>query len=227
MRITTRIAAAADRSYTRIPFPSADLADCLNEAGKIDRIKAQLAFVGGDGDYQPFTHSSDDDDCVYLAALTLMEQLHDAFHAAAERNDTDVNVGAVTRQDERLERNMGRGRYVIVRQDICRTLDGVRVNLSVGNPHNVVGQAEQEAWCYAATVIQLWLRIADQVKWLRVECRDRPEIVAEARERNRRAELRREYAVCPSRVNGYCSPVRPQCPLFGAKGVCRYAEVAR
>ena len=75
MRISIPIAAGGGRSNTRMPMPSASLDECLGVNGKIDRAKAQLALA----DRHFFCPSSEDDEFVYLAALTLLDTIHDAY----------------------------------------------------------------------------------------------------------------------------------------------------
>ena len=225
MRIQTRIAAGGDRALTRIPYARTELKNCLNSDGKIDRSKAQRAFAcgDGDGDYIPFTPASSDDETVYFAALTFLELFHDAYKQVMERGEgAEVSDGARTRQDQRLEAKMDRGKFVYARTDIKRTAGGVRVKLTVGNPHNVVGQAEQEAWTFTKTCAQLWMRIKAQVPWVELEC-ERADVLAAAKADNDRASARRKYAQCDRRQNGYCSPPNCDCPFFKV-GRCGYGK---
>ena len=220
MRITTRIAAGGGRSLTRIPFPRAEMKDCL-KAGtdKIDPVKIQLAFAAEEIEgFMPFTAASTDDARVYWAAATFLETFHDAYDGAI-KSGADIATGTVTKQDERLEARMDRGKFVYARQDIRRCADGVRVALTVGNPYGIVGNAEEEARAFTATCCQLWLRIAEQVEWLRVEAD--AEIMEKAKANNAAADLRKKReplkamrVQCERRQGCYCSPCKMDCPLF-------------
>lgn len=65
MRISIPIAAGGGRSNTRMPMPSASLDECIGSNGKIDRVKAQIAFA----DRKFFCPSSEDDEFVMGEAL--------------------------------------------------------------------------------------------------------------------------------------------------------------
>ena len=224
MRISVRIAAGGNRALTRLPLPRRKLQECLNERGKIDRAKAQLAFAPApDDDFRPFTPASTDDDAVYFAVLTFSELLEDAFADVAADPNADVSAGAVTRQDQHLERRFEKKRFVYARVNFRRNASAVRASVGVDNPQEIVGQSETEAWCFAKTAAQLLLRMAQQIAWLSVECPERPEIIDEARESNDAAALRRDHAECANRVNGYCSPMSPTCPFY-RKGQCMWGR---
>lgn len=231
MRISIRVSAAGDRSLTRIPFAARELKDCLNCHGKIDRALAQTALFGSvshaDGSYNPFTPSSSDDEMVYFAALTFLDNLHEAYATVVADERADCHAETQCRQDERLVTRMDEGRFVFVRISINRVRAGVSVSVAVNNPHGVVGKSEVEARMFAVTAVQLYLRIATQCPWISVTAA--PDIVADARAANARAEYRRDYADCPRRCGEggcYCSPIDPACPLYRA-GRCGYAEAVR
>ena len=86
MRISIPIATGGGRSNTRMPIPSASLEECLGSNGKIDRAKAQLALA----DRKFFCPSSEDDEFVYLAALTLLDTIHDAYEQVEARPDATI-----------------------------------------------------------------------------------------------------------------------------------------
>jgi len=223
MRITARIAAGGHRSLTRIPFAAELMEDCLGMDGKLDRVKAQLAFAGSSGidGWQPFTLASRDDERVYYAAMTYLELLHNAFAEVVADKRADVAEGATCRQDERLVARMDKGKFVYVRQDIRRTRDGVTVKVEVSNPHEIVGESELEARQYAGTCVQLWLRIMEQVKWILLDPSTDAEFVATAKRRNADAEDRRTYGECPNRRGDLCSPSKFDCKFY-RDGACRF-----
>jgi len=220
VRITTRIFAAGNRSLTRIPLANAAMKDCLDANGKLDPVKAQLAFaVPTTAEYAPFVSDSSDDVCVHYAALTFLKCFHDAYAEVVANDAANCDDHAVTRQDAILVKRMDGGKYVFSRMDIKRTREGVRVRLTYANPHEIVGQAIVEARTYTETCAQMWLRIAKQIPWLTVEAD--ADILADARVKNQAAEDRSKYGGCERRVNGYCSPCQFDCKFY-RNGRCAY-----
>ena len=223
MKINARIAAGANRSLTRMPLPALDMADCLDANGKLDRAKAIKAFPAEESEpgYRPFMHSSRDDSCVYFAALTFLELMHDAYQEVIANPKADCQERETCREDAKVRDKMDAGKYVHVVNDLRRVSSGVVVRVTVGNPHDVVGKVWLEATNFATLCMQLWLRIAEQVKWLRVEASD--DILAAARKANREAELRRindRRLMCKCRcASGHCSPIHPTCRFYD-KGMC-------
>ena len=216
MKINARIAAGANRSLTRMPLPALDMADCLNANGKLDRAKAIKAFPAEESDpgYRPFMHSSRDDECVYFAALTFLELMHDAYQEVIANPKADCQERETCREDAKVRVKMDAGKYVHVVNDLRRVSSGVVVRVTVGNPHEVVGKVWLEATTFATLCVQLWLRIAEQVKWLRVEAD--ADILDAARRENHEAELRRindRRLFCERRTaSGHCSPCKFDCP---------------
>ena len=96
MRISIPIAAGGGRSNTRMPMPSASLDECIGVNGKIDRAKAQLALA----DRKFFCPSSEDDEFVYLAALTLLDTIHDAYEQIEARPDATISSHDICKQDK-------------------------------------------------------------------------------------------------------------------------------
>ena len=223
MKINARISAGANRSLTRMPLPALDMADCLDANGKLDRAKAIKAFPAEESDpgYRPFMHSSRDDDCVYFAALTFLELMHDAYQEVIANPNADCQERETCREDAKVRGKMDAGKYVHVVNDLRRVSSGVVVRVTVGNPHEVVGKVWLEATTFATLCVQLWLRIAEQVKWLRVEASD--DILDAARKANREAELRHindRRLMCKCRcASGHCSPIHPTCRFYD-KGMC-------
>lgn len=220
MRISIPIATGGGRSNTRMPLPSASLKECIGHNGRIDRAKAQLAL----SDRKFFCQSSDDDEYVYFAALTLLGTIHDAYKRVKERNDATISSREVCKQDIRNSRKVERGKVVYAKIILERKASSVRARFAVDNPRNLVGEYEVEARECLITCAEILLRMKNDVKWLEVaDC----EIVAEAGRRNEEAERRRLVAwfnarrlMCKCRcATGFCSPIHPKCRFYD-KGRC-------
>ena len=215
MRISIPIATGGGRSNTRMPLPSASLKECIGHNGRIDRAKAQLALA----DRKFFCQSSDDDECVYFAALTLLGTIHDAYNRVKERNDATIGSREVCKQDTLNSRKVERGKVVYAKIILERKAATVRARFSVDNPRNLVGEYEVEARECLITCAEILLRMKKDVKWLEVaDC----EIATEAERRNEKAERRRLVAwynerrlMCKCRcASGYCSPIHPKCRFY-------------
>ena len=220
MRISIPIATGGGRSNTRMPLPSASLKECIGHNGRIDRAKAQLALA----DRKFFCQSSDDDECVYFAALTLLGTIHDAYNRVKERNDATIGSREVCKQDTLNSRKVERGKVVYAKIILDRKAAAVRARFSVDNPRNLVGEYEVEARECLITCAEILLRMKKDVKWLDVaDC----EISTEAERRNEEAEQRRMIAwynsrrlMCKCRcATGFCSPIHPKCRFYD-KGMC-------
>ena len=215
MRISIPIATGGGRSNTRMPLPSASLKECIGHNGRIDRAKAQLALA----DRKFFCQSSDDDECVYFAALTLLGTIHDAYKRVKERNDATISSHDTCKQDMLNSRKVERGKVVYAKIILERKAAAVRARFAVDNPRNLVGEYEVEARECLITCAEILLRMKKDVKWLEVaDC----EIVAEAERRNEEAEQRRTIAwlngrrlMCKCRcATGFCSPIHPKCRFY-------------
>ena len=220
MRISIPIATGGGRSNTRMPLPSASLKECIGHNGRIDRAKAQIALA----DCKYFCPSSNDDEYVYFAALTLLGTIHDAYKRVKERNDATISSHDTCKQDMLNSRKAERGKVVYAKIILERKAAAVRARFSVDNPRNLVGEYEVEARECLITCAEILLRMKKDVKWLDVaDC----EIVAEAERRNEEAERRRLVAwfnarrlMCKCRfASGYCSPIHPKCRFYD-KGRC-------
>lgn len=220
MRISIPIATGGGRSNTRMPLPSASLKECIGHNGRIDRAKAQLALA----DRKFFCQSSDDDECVYFAALTLLGTIHDAYKRVKERNDATISSREACKQDIRNSRKVERGKVVYAKIILERKASAVRARFTVDNPRNLVGEYEVEARECLITCAEILLRMRKSVKWLEIaDC----EIVEEAERRNEEAERRRLVAwynsrrlMCKCRcATGFCSPIHPKCRFYD-KGRC-------
>ena len=220
MRISIPIATGGGRSNTRMPLPSASLKECIGHNGRIDRVKAQLALA----DSKFFCQSSDDDEYVYFAALTLLGTIHDAYNRVKERNDATISSHDTCKQDTLNSRKVERGKVVYAKIILERKASSVRARFAVDNPRNLVGEYEVEARECLITCAEILLRMKKDVKWLEVaDC----EIVAEAERRNEEAEQRRTIAwlngrrlMCKCRcATGFCSPIHPKCRFYD-KGRC-------
>lgn len=222
MTITTRICAGGNRSLTRLPLPSATLAECLNANNRIDRVKAQLAFADAP---EYFNASSKDNDAVYWATMTFLECLHDAFDEVCDDPLADCDRSEQNRMDAKLVQRIDR-KCVYVRQRVNPTADGVSVRVEVSNPDGIVGQSLSEAEICAETFVQMWLRIIPQSK-IAIHLVCDSVHLDNAREKNRRAEMRRKYSRCERRCVALagempmCSPCKFDCPLF-ENGRCTY-----
>jgi len=203
-----------------MPLPSASLKECIGHNGRIDRVKAQLALA----DRKFFCPSSNDDEYVYFAALTLLGTIHDAYKRVKERNDATISSHDTCKQDMLNSRKVERGKVVYAKIILERKIATVRARFSVGNPRNLVGEYEVEARECLITCAEILLRMKKDVKWLEVaEC----EITKEAERRNEEAEQRRLVAwlnarrlMCKCRfASGYCSPIHPKCRFYD-KGRC-------
>ena len=220
MRITIPIAAGGGRSNTRLPLPSASLDDCLGPNGKIDRAKAQTALA----DRKFFCPSSEDDEFVYLAALTLLDIIHDAYKQVEARPDAVVSERDICKQDTLNSRKVERGKVVYAKIIIERKATTVRVRFAVDNPRNLVGEYEVEARECLIACAEILLRMRNDIKWLEVaDC----EITKEAERRNEEAERKRMIAwyntrrlMCKCRcATGHCSPIHPKCRFYN-RGMC-------
>ena len=203
-----------------MPLPSASLKECIGTSGKIDRVKAQLALA----DRKFFCPSSDDDEYVYFAALTLLGTIHDAYNRVKERNDATISSRDTCKQDTLNSRKVERGKVVYAKIVLERKAATVRARFAVDNPRNLVGEYEVEARECLITCAEILLRMKKDVKWLDVaDC----EISTEAERRNEEAEQRRLVAwfnarrlMCKCRfASGYCSPIHPKCRFYD-KGRC-------
>ena len=220
MRISIPIATGGGRSNTRMPLPSASLKECIGVNGKIDRAKAQLALA----DCKYFCPSSNDDEYVYFAALTLLGTIHDAYNRVKERNDATISSREVCKQDTLNSRKVDRGKVAYAKVILERKAATVRARFAVDNPRNLVGEYEVEARECLITCAEILLRMKKDVKWLDVaDC----EISTEAERRNEEAEQRRTIAWSNSRrlmckcrcATGFCSPIHPKCRFYD-KGRC-------
>ena len=220
MRISIPIAAGGGRSNTRIPMPSAPLDECLGLDGKIDRAKAQAALA----DRKFFCPSSDDDEFVYFAAMTLLGTIHDAYDKIEESPDSMISSREICKQDASNSRKVERGKVVYAKIIIERKAETVRVRFAVDNPRNLVGEYEVEARECLIACAEILLRMRNSFKW--IELAD-SEIVEEASSRNEEAERKRKIAwynerrlMCKCRcATGHCSPIHPTCRFYD-KGMC-------
>ena len=224
MRITIRIAAGANRSLTRLPLPAVPISRCLDANGKIDATKAALAFrVTDAAEYNPFVAASSDTVRVYFAALVFLDVLKNAYDEATRNAAIDCHATAQSASERKLESKLDSGRTILVRSDIRQRADGsLKVKVTIGNTKNLVGQCCDEARIFAIVSTQLWLRIGEIHPWLSVEADT--DILDEAKRKNFAADFRAEHAACPNRVNGYCSPIMPDCPCYRG-GRCGYEEM--
>ncbi|MBO7685249.1 MAG: hypothetical protein J6V72_02625 [Kiritimatiellae bacterium] len=223
MRIVTKIATAGVSGLSRFPAPNATIDECCNADGKLDFAKARKAL-----DCEQITTSDRDDLAVVAFALEYLKQLEGAVrrlsaNPANGARTMDVRTAPATPEDRRTERNMAKGRHAYVRLDVTNCLDGLHVKLSVQNPHNVVGGALRFARDYAVMCAQILLYLRGAVtlrKIVLIEGEGASGVFAEAAEIERCRDLRRKRTECPRRVNGYCSPCQPDCPLY-ENGRCK------
>ena len=220
MRISIPIAAGGGRSNTRMPMPSASLEECLGSNGKIERAKAQLALA----DRKFFCPSSEDDEFVYLAALTLLDTIHDAYEQVEARPDATISSHDICKQDTLNSRKVKSGKVVYAKVILERKAETVRVRFGIDNPRGLVGEHEVEARECLVACAEILLRMRKDCKWLEV---DDCEITAEAERRNEEAERKRKIAwlnerrlMCKCRcASGHCSPIHPTCRFYD-KGMC-------
>lgn len=220
MRISIPIAAGGGRSNTRMPMPSASLEECLDHNGKIDRAKAQAAL----SDRKFFCPSSDDDEFVYFAAMTLLDTIHDAYKQVEARADATISSCGICKQDALNSRKADRGKVVYAKVIIERKSETVRARFAIDNPRNLVGEYDAEARECLIACAEIMLRMRKDIKWLEVaDC----EITKEAERRNEEAERKRKIAwynerrlMCKCRcATGHCSPIHPKCRFYD-KGMC-------
>ena len=220
MRISIPIAAGGGRSNTRMPMPSASLDECIGVNGKMDLVKAQIAFA----DRKFFCPSSDDDEFVYFAALTLLGTIHDAYKQVEARPDATISNHDTCKQDTLNSRKVERGKVVYAKIILDRKASTVHARFSIDNPRNLVGEHEAEARECLIACAEILLRMQKDVKWLTIaDC----EVVTEAERRNEEAERKRTIArynerrlMCKCRcASGHCSPIHPKCRFYD-KGMC-------
>ena len=220
MRISIPIAAGGGRSNTRMPMPSASIDECIGVNGKIDRVKAQIAFA----DRKFFCPSNGDDEYVYFTALTLLGTIHDAYKQVEARPDAVVSNHDTCKQDTLNSRKVERGKVVYAKIILERKASTVHARFAVDNPRNLVGEHEAEARECLIACAEILLRMQKDVKWLTIAyC----EVVTEAERRNEEAERKRTIArynerrlMCKCRcASGHCSPIHPKCRFYD-KGMC-------
>jgi hypothetical protein len=226
MRITTKIATAGVAGLSRFPVPNATIEECLAPDGSLDESKVRKAL-----DIEQVQIASTDDRRVLAFAMEYLKQTRSVVeHLAKQLGPSEAaaspdgraalgqcRTSAATSGDSRCERNMRKGRYAFVRTDITGCLDGIHVRLTVQNPREVVGNAELFAHEFAVMCARILNYLADEIansQIILIPGENCDGIFAEARELDRRCDLRAKRDACPSLRNGYCSPFNPSCPLY-------------
>lgn len=232
MRIVSKIATAGIAGLSRFPVPSASIEECLAPDGSLDEGKVRKAL-----DIDQVQIASTDDRRVLAFAMEYLKQTRSVVeHLAKQLGPTEAEASpdgraalgqcrtsAATPGDSRCERNMRKGRYAFVRTDITGCLDGIHVRLTVQNPREVMGNAELFAHDFAVMCARILNYLADEIansQIILIPGENCDNIFAEARDLDRRIDLRKKRDACPNLCNGYCSPSNPSCPLYH-NGKCK------
>lgn len=221
MRIVSKISTAGASGLSRIPVPAATIDECLDSQGRLDPVKARLAL-----DIDQVQTASTDDRRVLAFALEYLTQIQSVVRhltdSLAPRNNYRAEPATVG--DRHCKRNMDKGRFTFVRTDITACRDGIHAKLSVQNPKEVIGNAEKVARDHAVMCAQILLYLKEKITTspiTLIEGDGAGGVYYEATALERRCDLRKKRDACPSRTaSGYCSPIRPDCPLY-LNGKCR------
>lgn len=227
MRITAKITTAGVAGLSRFPVPNASIDECLGPDGRLDETKARRALA-----VDQVQTASTDTRRVFAFALEYLAQTRSVVEHMASDLGPDgatvcpegVHTAPASKRDRACERRMNRGSHAYCRTDVTDCADGIHVRLSVQNPREVVGNAERFAYEYAVMCARILLYLRRSVgaaAIVLIEGDGAKGVFADAAALDRRCALRDMRDVCGSRVNGcYCSPIRPDCPLY-ENGRCK------
>ena len=228
MRIVAKIATAGVAGLSRFPVPNATIEECLTPDGRLDEYKARHAL-----NCDQVQIGSKDDRRVIAFTMEYLKQMRSVVEHLAERVGPDAasvddekgfRTSAATKNDRRCERNMKRGRHAFCRTDITGCADGIHARLTVQNPREAMGAAENFARDFAVMCARILIYLRENITTTHItliEGDGASGVFADAAELDRRCALQRMRETCPNRVNGrYCSPIRPDCPLY-QNGKCK------
>ena len=233
MRIVAKIATAGVAGLSRFPVANAEIDECLTPDGRLDEAKARAAL-----NCEQVQIASTDDRRVVAFSLEYLKQMRSVVERLAENINAQGEVAAsvtdekgcrteaATPGDRACERRMKKGRFAFCRTDITSCADGIHVKLTVQNPREVVGHTESFAYEFAVMCARILIYLKAEIATtdiVLIEGEGAQGVYDDARKLNRRDDLRKLRAQCPNRVNGYCSPCKPDCPLF-CNGKCKEAK---
>ena len=232
MRIVAKIATAGVAGLSRFPVANAEIDECLTPDGHLDEAKARKAL-----DCEQVQIASTDDRRVVAFALEYLKQMRSVVERLAEninaQGETTASVTdekgyrteAATPGGRACERRMKKGRFAFCRTDITSCADGIHVKLTVQNPREVVGHTESFAYEFAVMCARILIYLREnitQAEITLIEGEGAKGVYADAAAMNRRDDLRKLRDGCERRRNGYCSPCKPDCPLYN-NGKCKEA----
>jgi len=230
MRIVAKIATAGVAGLSRFPVANAEIDECLTPDGHLDESKARAAL-----NCEQVQIASTDDRRVIAFGLEYLKQMESIVRHLAENinaqgettaavtDEKGCRTEAVTPGDRACERRMKKGRFAFCRTDITSCADGIHVKLTVQNPREVVGHTESFAYEFAVMCARILIYLKAEITTtdiVLIEGEGASGVFADAAAMNRRDDLRKLRDGCPNRVNGYCSPCKPDCPLY-ANGKCK------
>lgn len=228
MRITTRLATAGESGFLSMPAMRHP-AEFYAKDGRIDQALAREDLANTPG----VQIASDDRGDTISFAVELLDRMRRCMHGLMSHN-SDVKYASPKEGEKKTsaQRKFDRGRVTFVRVDIRRSANpsGFRVKLSATNPKEVVGRSEEFARIYAQAFADNIVAIADAlseeqpgIAVVTQEGEGCEGVFAAARKRNDRVAANMRHENCPNRVNGYCSPCKPDCELY-CKGKCQYED---
>ena len=230
MRIVAKIATAGVAGLSRFPVANAEIDECLTPDGRLDEAKARAALnceqvqIGQKDDRRVIAFSLE-----YLKQMrSVVERLAENINAQGEvaasvTDEKGYRTEAVTPGDRACERRMKKGRFAFCRTDITSCADGIHVKLTVQNPREVVGHTESFAYEFAVMCARILIYLREAITTtdlVLIEGEGAQGVYADAAAMNRRDDLRKLRDGCERLRNGYCSPCKPDCPLYN-NGKCK------
>lgn len=222
MRITTRISASGNNSYSRFPEMKLSLDECKNEQGLLDEGKVRKALS-----CDLIQWSNRDTLRIGAFAIEFLYQLYSVFMHLVDDGRYDVRHGAVTKQDLAAYKNMKKGKYMFLRLDINEVGGKIRARISIGNPYEVKGnvfdKTLEDASIFSQILFYIQEHFGKQYIDL-VEGEGCEGIFKRAAEDAKKYDLEKEAKKeaeslqhCPNRCGqnkDYCSPIKPSCKFF-------------
>lgn len=225
MRLTYKFSTAGASGMAKMPMLRHDGEWYLGPDNMLDDAKVRTELR----DHSQVMFSSDDDRTVITFAVEFMDRVKLSWQRRMEDKTSGLTEVANKPSGTPLttaEKRMENDRVCYVRVDIGSVTGAIRVKLSVGNPRNTVGHSEEMAGYVAQTFADTLTAIRDDLNGIGggvvfVEGDGCEGMFAKSVERNRLAFLREKLWDCPNRINGYCSPCKPECE-FCKNGRCEW-----
>jgi len=232
MRIVTRLATAGESGFLSMPALRHPAEHYAKDGRALDQDAVRREFAQTPG----IQMSSDDAGDTLSFAVELLDRMRRCMNGLMKVK-SDVSYATVRHSPDEppppktaAQRRFDKGRTTFVRVDIRRNgqAPGFRVKLSAMNPKEVVGRSEEFAQIYAQAFADNIVAIADALAEeqpgtvvVMQEGEGCEGVFAEARKRNDKVLAQMRHADCPNRINGYCSPCKPDCELYH-NGKCKY-----